>query len=111
MRPTALSQSIPWCPPHCRGTEQGALGQAHLSASCIPLTVTKPLTLYTPAHCNETPSESTVQLFIRENDCSSNVTGERTSSPPDNSLDHSVPSEFRVISISDERHTAMFGHL
>lgn len=59
MRPTALSQGITWCPPHCRGTEQGTLGQAHLSASCIPpLTVTKPLTLYTPAHCNKTPRKA-----------------------------------------------------
>lgn len=57
--------------------------------------VTKPLTCHTPAHCNETPSESTIQLFIRENDGSSNVTGERTCSPPDRSSDHSVLSEFR----------------
>lgn len=61
----------------------------------LPLTVTKPLTLYTTAHCNEMPLKSTVQLFIRENDCSSNITGERTNPPLDNSPDHSVPSESR----------------
>jgi hypothetical protein len=62
--------------------------------------------LCTPAHCNVTPSESTVQLFIRENDCSSHVTGEQSSSPPDSSLVDSV--HLGAISISEGYHTTVW---
>lgn len=77
---------------HLLGQSRALWASCCLSAhSNLPLTVTKPLMLCTPAHCNRTPSESMVQLFIRENDCGSHVTGDQTSSP----LVHFVPSEFR----------------